>query len=90
MELKKIAEEELNCKMTHLALAWVLKFKYASSAIFGARNVEQLEDCLKAMEVLPKLDAKVEGRINKILDNAPEAKFDFVTFKSIEPLRPIE
>ena len=49
VELKKIAEEELGCKLTHLALAWVLKFKHTSAAIFGARSTEQLEDCLKAL-----------------------------------------
>ncbi len=39
--LQPIADE-LGCKLTHLALAWVIKFPFTSSALIGARNYQQL------------------------------------------------
>jgi len=48
--------KEIGCKLAHLALAWVLKFDYANSALIGVRNAEQLEDCLTALEIADKLD----------------------------------
>lgn len=44
--------DELGCKLIHLALAWVIKFPYASSALIGARNYQQLEDSLLALKVV--------------------------------------
>jgi aryl-alcohol dehydrogenase-like predicted oxidoreductase len=41
-ELKDLAEKELGCKLTHLALAWAIKYQNLSSALIGARNPAQL------------------------------------------------
>lgn len=49
--------------MNHLALAWAIKFSYLSSALIGARNSEQLEDNLKALEVIKELTPEVEREI---------------------------
>jgi len=88
-EVKKIAEEELNCKLNHLALAWAMKFKYTSTIIVGSRNVEQLEDNLKAFEVMEKLTPELEGKINKLLGNGPDNRMYFTVGKPDVPVRPI-
>ena len=69
-------------------MAWVAKFKYISTVILGARNIKQLEENLKAMEVIPKLTPEIEAKINKILDNAPEARMNYMTFTPMANLRP--
>lgn len=40
-DLAAIADS-LGFKLTHLALAWVMKFEHCDSALIGARNVAQL------------------------------------------------
>lgn len=54
-ELKEYAEKELNSNLVEVAIAWSLKFKHTSTALIGARTVAQLEQSLKALEVLPKI-----------------------------------
>lgn len=88
-ELKELAEKELGCDLTALAIAWVIKFPYTSTAIFGARNVEQLQKCLKALEVSKKLTNELEGRINKILNTHPPARMDWKTFAPGPHFRPL-
>lgn len=46
--------ESMGFKLLHLAIAWVMKFVHTSSALIGARNVSQLEDSLKALDLLEK------------------------------------
>jgi len=48
-KLKEYSEKEIGCPLHNLALAWVLNFKHTSTAIIGARSVEQLEDSIKAL-----------------------------------------
>ena len=40
------------------------------------------------MEVIPKLTPEIEAKINKILDNAPEARMNYMTFTPMANLRP--
>ena len=42
---------EVNASPASVSLAWLLKQPQVTSAIFGARNIEQLEDNLKAVDV---------------------------------------
>lgn len=63
---------ELDCKVSHLALAWIAKKPYTSTVILGASRPEQVLDNLKALEVIPKLTPEIEARIEAILANAPE------------------
>jgi aryl-alcohol dehydrogenase-like predicted oxidoreductase len=37
----------------------------------GATKPEQIKENVKALEILPKIDAKVHEKIEKILDNKP-------------------
>lgn len=70
--LKPLAER-LGCSLAQLALAWTLKNPNVSTAICGASRVEQMEQNLKALEVVPKLTPEVMGEIDELLQNAPPA-----------------
>lgn len=44
--------ESVGFKLTHLALAWVIKFQYTTSALIGARTAAQAQECLKALDMV--------------------------------------
>jgi voltage-dependent potassium channel beta subunit len=69
-QLQPIATE-LGCTMAQLALAWCLKNPYVSTVITGATRPEQVTENMKALDVVPKLDADVTERIEKVLGNKP-------------------
>jgi len=62
---------ELGCSLAQMALAWCLKNPNLSSVILGATRVEQLQENLGALEVVPKLTPEVLERIDTILGNKP-------------------
>jgi aryl-alcohol dehydrogenase-like predicted oxidoreductase len=64
-KLTEIAEKQLDCTMTQLALAWVAKNEDVSTVILGASKPEQITD------VLPKLTPEVMAAIDDILANKP-------------------
>jgi len=70
-QLTQLAETELGCSVTHLALAWVAKNPNTSTVIFGASKPEQVLDNLKALQVIPKLTPEILGKIEVILNNKP-------------------
>lgn len=88
-ELKDLAEKELNCDLTSLALAWVIKFQHTTSALFSGKTLEQVKQSLNAINVYKKITPEIEGRINKILDNAPPARVEFKDWSVTPPIRPI-
>jgi voltage-dependent potassium channel beta subunit len=63
--LEAIAKE-LDCKLSHLALAWCLKNPYVSTVITGASRVEQVRENMKASEVTSKLSPEIMERIDTI------------------------
>lgn len=69
-ELTDIAEG-LGSTPTLLALAWCLKNLHVSTVILGASRVEQLNDNLKAMDLLPQLTDDVMATIEDVLGNKP-------------------
>ena len=69
--LNPLLDTELNCKVQHLALAWLCAKQSTSTVILGASKPEQVLDNLKALEVLPKLTPEVLEKIEKILGNKP-------------------
>ncbi|MCK5645962.1 MAG: aldo/keto reductase [Anaerolineales bacterium] len=71
VELNKIADE-MGVKMVHLALAWCLKNPNVSTVITGASKLEQVEENIKALDVLPQLTDDVMEKIEGVLDNKPE------------------
>ena len=82
--LGKIADE-LNCTQAQLALAWVLKNKDVSLALFGSSNLSQLENNLKAVNIVKKLDGCILNRIERLLGNRPEPYINYRTFKYHTP-----
>ncbi|CAN6668754.1 putative aryl-alcohol dehydrogenase Aad16p [Trichomonascus vanleenenianus] len=71
-KIQQIADD-LKVDMAPLALAWCLKNKNISTVITGASKPEQVENNLKAYEVLPLLTDEVIQRIEEALDNKPAA-----------------
>ena len=63
---------ELNCKVTHLALAWVARKPNTGTVILGASKPEQVLDNLKALDVIDKLTPEIEAKIEEILANEPK------------------
>ncbi|PSR81995.1 hypothetical protein PHLCEN_2v6170 [Hermanssonia centrifuga] len=72
-ELAVFAEKELNCKVSHLALAWLVIKPHTSTIILGASKPEQILDNLKALDVLPKLTPTVLEKIEEILATKPSS-----------------
>lgn len=63
---------ELDCSVTHLALAWVAINPNTSTVILGASGPEQVTENLKALTVIPKLTPAILETIEEILENKPE------------------
>lgn len=73
-KLTELAESKLQCKMATLAIAWTALNPNVSTCILGASSLEQLEENLKALDVLPKLTPEVVKEIESILENKPEVE----------------
>ena len=61
----------LNVSLASLAIAWTIKNPNVTTAILGATKKEQLQENLKAQDVLSLLTPDVLGQIEKILQNKP-------------------
>ena len=70
-ELGRVADG-LGVSMARLALAWCLKNPNVSTVITGASRVSQVEENMKAMDVVAQLTDEVMETIEGILDNKPE------------------
>lgn len=70
-ELVPIAEE-LGTTMPRLAIAWCLKNPNVSTVITGASKVSQVEENMKALDVVPQLTDDVMEKIEAVLANKPE------------------
>lgn len=57
---------ELGCSMAQLALAWCAANPNVSTVITGASRVDQVQENLGALDVLPRLTPDVLARINEI------------------------
>ncbi|ANQ53270.1 alcohol dehydrogenase [Thermosipho affectus] len=66
-KLQKIADE-LNAKLSQLAIAWCLLNPNVSSVILGVSKIEQLHENLKAIEIKEKITEDIEKEIRKILE----------------------
>ncbi|WP_020404708.1 potassium channel beta subunit family protein [Gracilimonas tropica] len=81
-KLQKVKElasvsEEIGVPMPQLALIWCLNNPDVSTVITGASNVEQVEQNMKAIELVDKVDEEVMDKIEEILDNKPGAPTDW-------------
>lgn len=78
-KVKKLAPvaKDLDVSMPQLALAWCVKNENVSTVITGASNVDQVEQNMKAMDAVPKLNEEVMTKIEEILDNKPNEDTDW-------------
>jgi len=67
----QLIASDLGVSVANLALAWTLKNPYVSTAITGATRIEQLQENLKAIDVLPLLNNEIMERIELALNNKP-------------------
>jgi voltage-dependent potassium channel beta subunit len=75
IQLEKVAGD-LGCSTAQLALAWCLLNPNVSTVITGASKASQLEENLKALDILPQLTPDVVESIEEILANKPELPQD--------------
>jgi aryl-alcohol dehydrogenase-like predicted oxidoreductase len=75
-ELMNIADE-LGTSMAQLALAWTLKNPNISTTITGASKPDQIDENMKAIEIVSQLSDDVMQKIEGILDNKPPAPASF-------------
>ena len=69
-ELGELANE-LGTPLATLSIAWCISNPNVTTAILGATKKQQLTENLKALEVLPKLNAEVLQRIDDIMQTKP-------------------
>jgi aryl-alcohol dehydrogenase-like predicted oxidoreductase len=55
-----------------LSIAWCVSNPNVTTAILGATKKDQLTENLKALEVLPKLNAEVLQKIDEIIQTKPK------------------
>jgi voltage-dependent potassium channel beta subunit len=68
---------DLDGTMAQLAIAWCLTNPHVSTVITGASRVEQVDENMKALDLLPRLTPDVLDRIDAILGNKPKPDPDF-------------
>lgn len=63
---------ELGVPMATMAIAWCINNPNVTTAILGATKKEQLQQNLKALDVLPQLTPEVMQRIDDIIQTKPK------------------
>lgn len=63
--------KDLGMTMAQLALIWCTKNPNVSTVILGASKVKQLEENLKALDMIDKVNDEVVEKIEEILQNKP-------------------
>ena len=58
---------DLGCSLAQFSLAWCAGNPRVSTVITGASRPEQVVENMKAMEVVPRIDADVRARVERIL-----------------------
>jgi len=78
-KVKKLAPiaKNLGVTLPQMALAWCLKNKNVSTVITGASKPGQVEENMKAIDAVERLDSDIMSRIEEVLDNKPEPEEDF-------------
>ena len=63
--------QQLNTTLPKLAIAWCAQNPNVSTVILGATRLEQLEETLESLDVLPLLTKEINEQIENILNNKP-------------------
>jgi len=72
-----IISDELGCTMAQLAIAWCLTNPNVSTVITGASRADQVEENMKAIDVVERLTPEVLERIEEIVANRPDPEPDW-------------
>ena len=64
--LKAVADD-LECTLAQLSIAWCAANPNVTTVITGASRVEQVNENLKALDVIDRLDAEVMSRIDEAM-----------------------
>lgn len=72
-KVKKLAvlAQKMGVSLAELAIAWTIKNPNVTTAILGATKKQQLEENLKALQVLPLLTPEIMEKIEQVLKNKP-------------------
>lgn len=62
---------KLGTSLATLSIAWCISNPNVTTAILGATKTSQLEENLRAIEILPKLDSQVLKEIDEIMETRP-------------------
>ena len=63
----EIVAKDLNCSLAQLAIAWCARNPRVSTVITGASRVSQVEENLRATQVIPRLNPEVMQKIDGIV-----------------------
>jgi voltage-dependent potassium channel beta subunit len=63
----KLVADKLECTLAQLSIAWCAANPNVSTVITGASRVEQVQENLKALEVLDRLDEDVMAEIDEVM-----------------------
>lgn len=69
--------KDLGCSVGQMSLAWCLSRPMVSTVILGASKRPQLEENLKALDILPRLTPEVLNKIEEVMGNRPAAPEEF-------------
>ncbi|MBX3239970.1 MAG: aldo/keto reductase [Chitinophagaceae bacterium] len=75
-KIKKVQQlgalaDQLGVSLASLSIAWTIHNPHVTTAILGATKQQQLEENLKALEVIKLITEEVQGKIENILQNKP-------------------
>jgi aryl-alcohol dehydrogenase-like predicted oxidoreductase len=75
-KVRKLTEiaKSLGASVTQLSLAWILKMGSTATVIMGCKTPEQMKEQLGALEVVGKIDASIEGKVEEIFGNKPQPR----------------
>ena len=73
--------KDMGVTQAQLALGWSIATSDTSTAILGFSRVSQIDENLKAIEVLEKWSPELEKRCSEALNNTPEMELNWRTWK---------
>ncbi|PVF92414.1 hypothetical protein CPB86DRAFT_185458 [Serendipita vermifera] len=75
-KVRKLTEiaKSLGASVTQLSLAYILKMDSTATIIMGCKTPEQMEEQLGALDVVGKIDADIEQKVEEIFANKPQTK----------------
>jgi len=84
--LKAIADEA-GFTQAQLALAWAVASKDTSTALLGFSRTSQIDENIKAIDLLEKWTPELEHKVNDCLGNCPVLETDWRTWQTPLPRR---